>query len=71
MEAASNQPPAKTAAAIIEKDMAAMLDVPLVNQLAFQRLLNVFVVLVDFAIYSNSYIVIDRLPRKKGLRPAR
>ena len=49
------------AAKVIEKDTEAMLEVPLVNKLAFQRLLNVFSVLVDYAIYSNSYIVVDRV----------
>ena len=37
-----------------------MLDVPLVNKLAFQRLLNVFSVL-DYANVSNSFIAIDRI----------
>ena len=49
------------AAKVIEKDMSAMLDVPLVNKLAFQRLLNVFSVLVDYANVSNSFIAIDRI----------
>ena len=49
------------AAKVIEKDTAAMLEVPLVNKLAFQRLLNVFTVLVDYAIYSSSFIVTDRI----------
>ena len=57
---AAFQPPPPTAS-IIEKDVQDMLEVPLVNRLAFQRLLNVFDVLVDFANYSGSYIVIDRL----------
>ena len=55
------RPTSIVAAKVIEKDMAAMLDVPLVNKLAFQRLLNVFSVLVDYAIYSNSFICIDRV----------
>ena len=55
------RPTSLVAAKVIEKDMAAMLDVPLVNKLAFQRLLNVFSVLVDYAMYSNSFICIDRV----------
>ena len=46
---------------IIEKDNAAMLDIPLASKLAFQRLKNVFAVLVDYATYSDSFLVIDRL----------
>ena len=46
---------------IIRKDNELMLEVPLASKLAFQRLLNVFSVLVDYAGYSNSYIVIDRV----------
>ena len=53
--------PPRPTASIIEKEMEAMLEVPLVNKLAFQRLLNVFSVLVDFSMYSNSFIVIDRI----------
>merc|ERR1719181_1006611 len=38
-----------------------MLDVPLASKLAFQRLKNVFSVLVDYATYSQSFLVIDRI----------
>ena len=46
---------------IIEKDNAAMVNVPLASKLAFQRMQNVFAVLVDYAEFSNSFIVIDRV----------
>jgi len=46
---------------IIEKDNALMLEVPLASKLAFQRLKNVFSVLVDYATYSMSFLVIDRI----------
>ena len=56
------QPQTKAVAAkIIDRETSAMLEVPLVNKLAFQRLLNVFTVLVEYAINSKSYIVIDRI----------
>ena len=45
----------------IEKDVDAMLEVPLVNQLAFQRLLNVFGVLINYVKSTDSFLVIDRL----------
>ena len=38
-----------------------MLDVPLASKLAFQRLKNVFAVLVDYTTYSRSFLVIDRV----------
>ena len=46
---------------IIDKDNAAMLDIPLVSKILFQRLKNVFTVLVDYANYSDSFLVIDRI----------
>ena len=46
---------------IIEKDNAAMLDIPLASKLAFQRLKNVFAVLVDYCRYSESFLVVDRI----------
>lgn len=46
---------------IRDKDTAAMLEVPLAAKLAFQRLLNVFAVLVDYTAYSASFLVIDRI----------
>ena len=46
---------------IIEKDTAVMLDVPLAAKLAFQKLLNVFAVLVDYTSYSASFLVVDRM----------
>ena len=46
---------------IIAKDTAAMLEVPLSAKLAFQKLLNVFVVLVDYATFAESFIIIDRI----------
>ena len=46
---------------IIEKDNALMLEIPLASKLAFQRLKNVFAVLVDYATYSESFLVIDRI----------
>ena len=46
---------------IIKKDNAAMLDIPLASKLAFQRLKNVFAVFVDYATYSQSVVVVDRL----------
>ena len=46
---------------LITKDNAALLDVPLASKLAFQRLKNVFAVLVDYTTYSRSFLVIDRV----------
>ena len=45
----------------IDKEVDKMSEVPLVNQLAFQRLLNVFEVLLKYAQSTESFIVIDRL----------
>jgi len=46
---------------IVDKDTAAMLEIPLAAKLAFQRLINVFSVLVDYTSYSASFLVIDRM----------
>eukprot|EP00900_Chrysochromulina_parva_P010882 jgi/Chrpa1/19796/Chrysochromulina_OHIO_Genome00026223-RA len=45
---------------LIEKDNAAMLDPSLASKLAFQRLKNVFSVLIDYATFSQVFLVIDK-----------
>ena len=60
-EQASQKMPWDLPDPIRDKDTAAMLEVPLAAKLAFQRLINVFDVLVQYAGYANSFIVIDRI----------